>query len=209
MRNTKPDTKPRLSIGSLQGMSARQLAVFKAEVCNTLDARWRRDNLTRSRGRPSEKDRVVAACTRIQGKMRRQKKATLGDWYEAVAEELQFHGLALSVPTIKKFTRPWMCTYLPLTAQPVEIGPYLINAQKDFSGVQWILIWGALCEEFPDVQRWLKDRQRQSVPLLGELPHAILPKVLQDKINSRSDFPLGPRLYDHLVRKSLRSAPRQ
>jgi hypothetical protein len=204
-------TPLRISTGSLQGMSARQLATLKADACNALDARWQTDNRpsTRSRGRPSDKGHVVAACVRIQRTMLRRKKATLGDWYEAVADDLRSHAVALSAPTIKKFTKKWMTEQLPLAALPGGIGPYLINAQNDFSGVRWILIWSDLCEQFPDVRRWLNDYKRQSGTLPSELPHTILPAPLQATIASRLGSPLGPTLYDRVVREYLRSSTKK
>lgn len=194
----------RLSTGSLQDMSARQLATLKVEACKALDARWRRDNSTRSRGRPSDKDQVVAACVRIHGLMRRRKKASLGNWYKAVSEELRSHAIALSAPTIKKFTKGWMSEHIPFAALPEGIGPSLINAQKDFSGVRWILIWSGLCKQFPGVRKWLNDYKRQAGAAPGELPHEILSAPLQANIESRLGAPLGPTLYDRLIRDCLR-----
>lgn len=207
LHSQHPATQLRLSTGSLQDMSARQLATLKAEACAALEARWRRDNRPspRSRGRPSHKDQVVAACVRIQGQLRR-KKASLGNWYKAVSKELRSHGIALSAPTIKKFTKGWMSEHLPFDALPEGIGPSLINAQQEFSAVRWILIWGGLCEQFPDVRKWLTDYTRESGESPSALPHAILPAPLQANISRRLESPLGPTLYDRLVRACLRTS---
>jgi hypothetical protein len=198
----------RLSTGSLQGITPHQLATLKAEACTILESRWREDNRpsTRSRGRPSDKDHVVAACARIKTRMLRRKKATLGNWYEAVGKDLQAHAVELSRPTRTKFVREWMRTHLALDQSPEGIGPYLLASQKELGSVRWLLIWAGLCQEFPEVRAWLKTYQRQHGALPADLPHEILPCPLQAKLNSRSDFPLGPRGYDLLVRETLRNS---
>jgi hypothetical protein len=141
--------------------------------------------------------------------MLRKKKATLENWYQAVTEDLRSHSRTLSRPTIRQFTREWLCAQLPLDALPEGIGPYMIRSQKDFGSVRWVLIWAGLCQQFPNVREWLKDYQHQHRALPGELPHEILPVVFQDKINSRLDFPLGPRCYDFLLRDCLHNSPKK
>lgn len=209
-RRRTSTAKPPLRIysGSLQGLKLGQLAKLKAEACAALESRWRRENqpATRSRGRPNSQAQVFAACAHIQKRMGRRKQATLGKWYQAVAADLGAHALALSAKTIKKFVREWLGESLPLDKQPEGIGPYLINAQQGFNGVRWLLLWSGLCAQFPDVQTWLKAYQNQHGACPGELPHEILPSQLQTKIKMCFDAPLGPPLYDHLVRESLRNA---
>lgn len=210
--STKSALPPfRLSKGSLQRISSRELAKLKADACAELDAQWRKDNRAsaRLRGRPSVKDHIVAACERIQRRMLRRKKASLEDWYEAVKENAQSHSIKLSKPPIRKFTREWLSAHLPFADLPEGLGPYCITSRKDFESVQWILIWSELLRDFPDVKRWMDDYQCKAGAAPGELPHEILPRVLQDKINLRLDFPLGPRCYDGLIRKSLRNAKTQ
>lgn len=197
---------PRLSVGSLRGLSKQQLATLKAE----LDSRWMKDNRPsgRSRGRPNAQAQVFAACDRIKrGMLHRDTKVTLTDWYRAVEEDLRTRGIHLSIPTKSKYIREWMETHLSLDESPDGLGPYLINKQNDFREVRWILLWGALCENFSAVRTWLKAYQRQYGVCPGELPHEILPAPLQDTIKLRFDAPLGPRLYDLLLRESLRNAP--
>ncbi len=197
----------RLSTGPLQGISPRQLAKLKAEVCAAVESRWRRDNepSTRSRGRPSLKDHVFEACKRTQRGMARRKKTTLHEWYRTIEGDLRARGIELSVPTRKKFIREWMSAHLSIDRLPEGIGPFLINTNHDYTTIRWIVLWGGLCQQFPEVQPWLKQYKLQHGLDLRALPHEILPPALQDKINNRSDFPLGPRLYDHLVRGSLRN----
>lgn len=198
----------RLSKGSLQGISSRELAKRKVDACAALDAQWKKDNRAsaRLRGRPSVKDHVVTTCERIQVRMLRRKKASLEDWYEAVKENAQSHSIKLSKPPIRKFTREWLSAHIPFADLPEGIGPYYITSRKDFRSVHWLLIWTELFRQFSDVKRWLADYQCKAGALPGELPHEILPRVLQDKINLRLDFPLGPRCYDGLIREALRNA---
>ncbi len=204
MDHKRPRRTPRLSTGSLQGISKRELARLKA----ALDARWEKDNplRSRSRGRPPVKEEIYAACKRIRPRMVRRKDTTLHDWYEALAADLQARSIARSKPTIMKFTREWMSRYLPLNRLPDGIVPYLINTQKGWEELRWLSLWASLCQQFPEVRAWLTGYQRQHGACPGELPHEILPPQLLSKIKIRYGTPPGPRLYDYLVREALRTS---
>jgi hypothetical protein len=199
----------RRATGSLKNISARQLAKRKAKACADLDAQWRRDNQasTRSRGRPSDKDHVVAACTHIQREML-GREPLLTDWYKAVDHHLKSQSTVLSKPTITKFTREWLIATLPLDVLPEGIGSYLINSRPNFKRTQLLFVWTRLCKEHPVVQAWLIDYVRKTGAFPSELPHEILPPTLQDKVNPRLIFPLGPRYYDRLIRDLLRESQR-
>lgn len=192
---------------SLRGVSKHELARLKAEFSAALDCRWRAANPrgNRARGRPNAQCVVYAACTRIQKRLLK-KHATLSEWYRAVENDLKRRSITLSRPTKTAFVRQWLKSHLPIDAVPDGLGPYLINTQREFSTVQWVLLWGSLCRQFPDVQVWLSNYKHQHGTMAGALPHDILPPQLQAKLKTYFDVPLGPRLYDDLVRKALRKA---
>lgn len=192
---------------SLRGVSKRELARLKAEYSAALDRRWRAANPrgNRSRGRPNTQDVVYAACARIQKRLLK-RHATLSEWYRAVENDLKRRSNTLSRPTKTTFVRQWLKSHLPIDTLPDGLGPYLINTQREFSTVLWVILWGSLCRKFPDVQVWLSNYKLQHGMVAGALPHDILPTQLQAKLKTYFDAPLGPRLYEDLVRKTLRKA---
>ncbi len=130
-------------------------------------------------GRPSQRSTIVEACERLANQRQNDfSNLTLGKIAQKISERLPATSKTISGTTISKHAREWLVEGLiskrfSLDQLPVGLTPYLFKSQNSFALLRWIVCWGAICREQPEVQKWVKEKLGMLPP---ELPHEVLPE---------------------------------
>lgn len=130
-------------------------------------------------GRPSQRLIIIEACERLaKQKQNDFSHLTLGKIVQILSERLSATTKNISGTTLSKHAREWLVEGLiserfSLDQLPLGLTPYLFKSQNSFAMLRWIVCWGAICREQPEVQKWVKEKMGMLPP---ELPHEVLPK---------------------------------
>lgn len=163
-------------------------------------------------GRPSQRLIIVEACERLAKQRQNDfSNLTLGKIVQIISGGFPATSKNISGTTLSKHAREWLVEGLiskrfSLDQLPVGLAPYLFKSQNSFALLRWIVCWGAICREQPEVQKWVKEKLGMLPP---ELPHEVLPEKFKKRYkNWESQYDqwvLGGLLK---AQKKPRSSPR-
>ncbi len=163
--------------------SKTSLEDFLKATAKRARAIWKKHNPDSSArlGRPSERLKIFNACERLAKQKRNDfSRMSLNQIAQIISRDFPETEKNIC-ETIKTHAKKWLVDgwstkRFDLDQLPLGLAPYLIKSQKDFADIRWLLCWGAICEEQPEVMEWVKRKKCELGAMPPELPHEVLPK---------------------------------